>query len=85
MKKIIIVLLAVMTLNSCKTGSENKDNDWIYLFDGTSTKGWRAYNGETLPPGWIVKDGALTFDTKLGLEQDYKGGKDIIYGAGRIW
>lgn len=23
----------------------------------------------------------LTFDTQLGLEQDYKGGKDIMYGA----
>ncbi len=60
---------------------EVKENDWIVLFDGTSTEGWRAYNGDALPPGWIAKDGALTFDTELGLEQDYKGGKDIIYGA----
>ena len=56
-------------------------NQWIYLFDGTSTEGWRAYNGDKLPPGWIAKDGALTFDTELGLEEDYKGGEDIIYGA----
>ena len=55
-------------------------SEWISLFDGTSTKGWRAYNGDSLPPGWITKNGELTFDTKLGLEQDYKGGKDIIYG-----
>ncbi len=61
-----------------KTTSES--NEWIYLFDGTSTKGWRAYNGDALPPGWIVKDSTLTFDTQLGLEQDYTGGKDIIYG-----
>jgi len=52
---------------------------WIYLFDGTSTTGWRAYNGDALPPGWIAKDGELTFDTELGLEQNYTGGKDIIY------
>jgi hypothetical protein len=60
-----------------KTDSEG----WISLFDGKTTAGWRAFNGDSLPPGWIAKDGELTFDTELGLEQDYKGGKDIIYGA----
>lgn len=58
-----------------------EENEWIMLFDGTSTEGWRAYNGEELPPGWTIADGALTFDTELGMEQDYTGGKDIIYGA----
>ena len=57
-----------------------ESNNWIYLFDGINTDGWRAYNGEALPPGWIVKDSTLTFETKLGLEQDYKGARDIIYG-----
>lgn len=60
--------------------TEVESNEWISLFDGVSTKGWRAYNGEELPPGWIAKDSILTFDTELGLEQDYKGGLDIIYG-----
>ena len=80
MKKLIPFLLITMMIFSCKTGSNAQDENWIYLFDGTSTNGWRAYNGESIPPGWIAKDGVLTFDTKLGLEQDYKGGKDIIYG-----
>ena len=80
MKKIIIVLLLVVAMYSCKTGSDTQNENWIYLFDGKTTEGWRAYNGEKLPPGWIAKDGVLTFDTKLGLEQNYKGGKDIIYG-----
>jgi hypothetical protein len=85
-------LLAVMFF-SCKSdttkakeseemvASKSVDDDWIILFDGTSTEGWRGYNGKTLPPGWIAKDGALTFVTELGLEQDYEGGKDIIYAA----
>ena len=30
-------------------------------------KGWRAYNGDALPPGWIIKDSALTFDTRIGI------------------
>lgn len=62
------------------TTQEKAQNDWIILFDGTSTKGWRAYNGKELPPGWIAKNGELTFDTELGMEQDYTGGTDIIYG-----
>lgn len=94
MKLLIPISLFISMICSCKTGpkQENKpeitteeevkveSDGWIYLFDGTSTEGWRAYNGNSLPPGWIAKDGALTFDTELGLEQDYKGGKDIIYG-----
>lgn len=64
---------------SQKDTSANESKDWIDLFDGTSTHGWRAYNGKTLPPGWIAKDGVLTFDTELGKEQDYTGGQDIIY------
>ena len=27
----------------------------------------------------MANDGALTIDTQLGLEQNYKGGKDTIY------
>lgn len=90
MKKSAYYLLLgiLITLMACqskpkKEASENQPlqaSEWIYLFDGTSTKGWRAYNGDELPPGWIAKDGELTFDTELGLEQDYTGGKDIIYG-----
>src|SRR5690606_30437712 len=60
---------------------EEKKSEWVHLFDGTSLEGWRGYNMDSLPPGWTIKDSILTFDTELGLEQDYKGGKDIIYGA----
>ncbi|WP_281542863.1 3-keto-disaccharide hydrolase [Maribacter aestuarii] len=91
MKHFKIILSLLVLFSACKEDkkleqsktsaiSENID-EWIVLFDGESTDGWRAYNGETLPPGWVAKNGELTFDTELGLEQDYKGGKDIIYGA----
>ena len=80
MKKSIIILLVSITVFSCSKESNNEADEWINLFDGTSTEGWRAYNGDALPPGWVVKNGELTFDTELGMEQDYKGGKDIIYG-----
>lgn len=86
-----LIAILVFALSACSTEntaekSESTDevattDEWIYLFDGSSTDGWRAYNGDSLPPGWIIKNEELTFDTKLGLEQDYEGGKDIIYGA----
>lgn len=59
---------------------EKAADEWIVLFDGSSTEGWRAYNGDRLPPGWTIEDSTLTFNTALGLEQEYKGGTDIIYG-----
>ena len=89
MKHLKTILLFLILSTACKNEKETKTpsttavaetEEWIVLFDGTSTDGWRAYNGKTLPPGWVSKNGELTFDTALGLEQDYKGGKDIIYG-----
>lgn len=80
MKNSVIILLLATIGISCSQGTKKEAEEWINLFDGTSVEGWRAYNGETLPPGWIAKNGELTFDTELGLEQDYTGGKDIIYG-----
>ena len=74
-----LVISVVCTACQSSTSQSEKEDDWIYLFDGTSTKGWRAYNGESLPPQWEIVDGALTFDTEKRLENDFQGGKDIIY------
>jgi len=80
MKKSAIIFLLPILVFSCNKAPKEEADEWISLFDGTSVEGWRAYNGDALPPGWIAKNGELTFDTELGLEQDYKGGVDIIYG-----
>ena len=66
----------IILLTAC---SSKKDSDWIYLFDGETTDGWRAYNGETIPDKWAAVDGNLTFDTELKLEEEWSGGGDIIY------
>lgn len=89
MKNNLIIISLLITFFACsktqKPGSEEKmqsqdSGEWINLLDNTHVDGWRAYNGDELPPGWIVKDGVLSYDTELGLEQDYRGGIDIIYG-----
>ena len=89
MKKMITLAVATALLFSCKADKKTeianetagKTDEWTYLFDGTSLDGWRGYNGKTMPPGWVIEDSVLTFKTELGLEQDYEGGKDIIYAA----
>jgi hypothetical protein len=78
MKTYLYLLASLFLLTSCNNNQNNKD--WIYLFDGETTDGWRGYNSDELPPGWMAKDGMLMFEREgLQLEQDYDGGKDIIY------
>ncbi|GMN10886.1 DUF1080 domain-containing protein [Croceitalea sp. MTPC9] len=89
--KLLMYLLIVITfMVSCKkekkeakevNSTDVAKSEWIYLFDGKTTNGWRAYNGDSLPDEWVIKDGALTFDTEKRLESERKGGKDIIYTA----
>ncbi|MCX2681307.1 DUF1080 domain-containing protein [Galbibacter sp. EGI 63066] len=94
MKKIYIVAMATLVSVACKdTKKENKvvveeakeviaeetvNDQWEYLFDGTSTDGWRGYNSETLPESWVIEDGMLK---SLGKGGDIGG--DIIYGDKR--
>ena len=81
MKKNILLILISISL-SCSNQNKNKSNEWISLFDGSSLDGWRAYNGDQMPPGWKIIDSVLTFKTEQILEQDYdyKGNRDIMYG-----
>ena len=72
--KYILITLILSTI-SC----EKNQSEWIELFDGKSTDGWRAYNGEEIPKKWAAVDGELTFDTDLKLEEEWIGGGDIIY------
>lgn len=60
---------------------EDGKSEWQYLFDGTSLEGWRAYGEDKMPPGWVIEDNVLTYNTTLAKEDDYRGGRDIIYGA----
>lgn len=75
-------ILFLFLINQCSAqkGKES-DSDWIYLFDGSSLEGWRAYNGDKMPAQWLIKDGTLTFETVQKSENDFQGGRDIIYAA----
>lgn len=81
LQNLLSLLACVAVTVSCT--SKKSDTEWQILFDGSSLDGWRAYNGEEMPPGWKIIDSTLTFKTEQILEQDYdyKGSRDIIYGA----
>ncbi|WP_163514327.1 3-keto-disaccharide hydrolase [Gelidibacter japonicus] len=97
MTKTVMTVLLALSIIACKDSNETKEQveegaltqddihktegEWQYLFDGTTLEGWRGYNEDKMPPGWVINNGELTYDTELGLEQDYTGGRDIIYGA----
>lgn len=72
----IIKFFIIIIFIGCNS---SKDSEWIYIFDGKTTDGWRGYNKETLPKKWEVINGELTFNTELKLEKDWDGGNDIIY------
>jgi len=79
----LIVILAILFI-SCKeklkeeseVTSENKPaiSEWLYLFDGKDTSGWRGFNSDVLPENWIIEDGTLK---SLGTGGDIGG--DIVY------
>lgn len=88
MKNYVALGWVAILLFSCgpaadKSTEVESASEWITLFDGTSLDGWRAYNGDRLPPGWGIVDGELTFSTEMVKEEDYdyKGSRDLIYAA----
>ena len=88
MKKLTYVLTAIIILaiiscsttsdktvdkeDSAKTEEPGPADEWIWLFDGQSAEGWRGFNSDSLPKGWVVEEGTLK---SLGT------GGDIVYGA----
>jgi hypothetical protein len=91
MKKITImsVMLAAIVLFACNSTNkknqmnaltpEEKDNDWILLFDGQSTDGWRSYDKTTFPKGWTIDQDALMCQGSGRGEAGAEDGGDILY------
>ncbi len=85
--KLMFVIAVAVAFVSCGPGkskqqAEQKSTDaevWTYLFDGTTTHGWRNYNKETFPEqGWEIVDGTLHC-IGSGRGEAGGGGGDIIY------
>jgi len=84
LNKALLLLILAIGILGCKTDTKETKpahEDWQYLFDDSSLDGWRGYNGDRLPDGWVFKDKMLSFDTELKTEEEYSGGRDIVYAA----
>ncbi|MDH5608155.1 MAG: DUF1080 domain-containing protein [Cyclobacteriaceae bacterium] len=84
---IAVLALGGLLTGSCSTGDKQQTTsevttdaapaaEWITLFDGTSTDGWRAFNDSLLPANWLIEEGTLKSE---GMGGDIGG--DIVYGA----
>lgn len=40
--------------------SAERQAGWTLLFDGRTIDRWRGYGTQSVPPGWVIADGALT-------------------------
>lgn len=76
--RILFSLMLVLSLTIGMSNAQNtltnqeKKDGWKLLFDGSSTQGWRSYNGDSFPEkGWKVNNGMLTVLAE-------GGGGDII-------
>lgn len=86
----VMIVFTGLSFTSCKSKTEEAKSatatkkqevteDWIVLFDGSGTTGWRGYNKESFPErGWIIEDGALKCIGSGSGEAGGRGG-DIIY------
>src|SRR5690554_3213772 len=78
LKKSFLFILSVSVI-SCQSGVNNSQNDeseddtiastntdqeWVSLFDGTSTTGWHTYGKDKAGAAWEVVDGTLYLNVK---------------------
>ncbi len=63
-----------------KLSREEKKEGWELLFNGKNFKGWRQYNGDSMPANWAIEDGAMKVLLGEGRDPGRGAGGDIIYG-----
>ena len=82
MKKSFYLIILLLFFFDCSNIKKENVNEWIPLFNGENTDGWRGYNSDVMPLGWDVIDGVLSFKNDQSSEEDYnydRGQKNIIY------
>lgn len=57
---------------------QSGNEEWITLFDGTTTNGWHTYGSSTAGRAWKAIDGALYFDPEAKKAMGDKEGGDLI-------
>ena len=75
---LMLFIIGCTQQNEESTEMGNKENnEWIMLFDGSSTDHWRGYNHEEFPShGWKVEGNELVF--RPPTSNEWTSGLDII-------
>lgn len=60
---LIAILLGACFSTGSIAAENDKDLQWITLFDGKSLDAWRGYQMESVPPGWVAEDGVLKHES----------------------
>ncbi len=80
MKKILALIAPILTAMIGFAQQPNtmtpqeKQQGWVLLFDGKTTKGWHTYLRDTAGSKWQVRNGALIYDPS----QAASGGGDLV-------
>ena len=61
MKKVLISLVIIVLLHSCKN-QKNSEADWVQLFDGKSFQGWHTYMSDSISDQWKIKEGVMYYE-----------------------
>jgi hypothetical protein len=71
-----LLALVLMVIASHTLSAQQPSGDWIPLFDGETTRGWRNYNSDKIGAAWKVVNGELFLDPTVK-----QGRGDIITDA----
>lgn len=87
MKKIIAICIVLLATSLSayaqkvnKLSKKEKKEGWELLFNGKNFDGWRQYNGDKMPPSWIIEDNAMKVFPAEGKEPGRGSGGDIVCG-----
>jgi hypothetical protein len=77
----------ISTMLFCGTNNTHVDTmksiqqkeEWVSLFDGKTTKGWKTYGKESVGQAWKIVDGTLHLDASDKTDWQSKGGGDIVH------
>jgi hypothetical protein len=59
---------------------KEKKAGWVLLFNGKDFKGWRQYNGTTMPKNWAIENGTMKVFTAEGNTPGQPSEGDIVFG-----
>ena len=83
-----LLIAVTLIMSSCSTGTklntlskQDKQDEFVLLFDGETVDGWKGYQRDDFPTNWVVEEGSnVTVKIKNGkLEIDNANGSTVWF------